>query len=293
MERTSAKNRSPETSQPVLKSLLLSQSFRLGSVQVHYYGIILAAAIVAGFGVALARAKKAGFDRSFLEDLGFWLIIFGIIGARAYYVIFYPQFFRGDFLEIFRIWHGGQAIYGALIGGALTVWYFARKYKINFWRITDFLVFALPLGQAIGRLGNYFNYEAFGKPTNLPWKIFIPQNFRPAGYEQYQFFQPAFAYEALASLALFALMLGIEKYFEKNPGKTWVQRLNQPGIFTAIYIIGYSIARFFVEGIRLDSAYLSGFRVDQITALFLIVLTSAILVYRYAAQISHRSIDRN
>lgn len=274
METARTKNGSTKTGSLVLN---------LGPLQIHYYGITLALAIVVGYLVARIKAVKFGIERAQLDDVAFWLIIWSIVGARLYYVIFYPEFFRDDLLEIFKIWHGGQSIYGALIAGALTLWYFARKTKTSFWQWGDLLAFALPLAQGVGRLGNFFNYEAFGSPTNLPWKMFVPEQYRPVGYAQYEYFHPAFAYEMIWNVFVFLVFAFVEKRLNTNPQS----KFNFRGIFLGLYLVLYSIGRFFIEGIRLDSAYFGFLRGDQITALCLIIAGLAIIRYRYVSQASN------
>lgn len=280
METAGTENGSTKTGSAFLRNFLLAQYFQVGPLQIHFYGIILAGAILIGYLVARAKTARFNIEKKQLDDVGFWLVIWSIIGARLYYVLFYPQFFRNGFLEIFRIWHGGQSIYGALIAGAATLFYFSRKTKITFFRWTDLMAFALPLAQAFGRLGNFFNYEAFGLPTNLPWKIFIPVQHRPPDYLQYEYFHPAFAYELIWNIVVFLILLLVEKVLNKKLNS----RFNFTGIFTALYLFFYSLGRFVIEGIRLDSAYFGPFRGDQLTALCLMVAALGIISYRYVSQ---------
>jgi len=148
----------------------------------------------------------------------------------------------------------------------ITLFIFARRRKMSFFELSDVVVYGLPLAQALGRFGNFFNYEAFGKPTNLPWKMYVPPQFRPAGYENFSFFSPTFAYEAIWDVLVFGAL-----YFADKKG------LKQ-GNLTGLYLILYSIGRFFIEAIRLDSAYILGFRGDQLTAVALILAGSAIIM---------------
>jgi len=265
MERTATKNRSSKTGQ-----LILSQGFRIGRLKIRYYGVTMVVAIALGYFIGWTRAKKQGWSRTFYDDLCFWLVIFGFLGARIYYVLFYPQFYRGNFSEVFKIWHGGLAIYGAVIAGALTLYVLARRYKKSFFELTDVVVYALPLAQAIGRFGNYFNYEAFGKPTNLPWKMFVPLQFRPPGYENFSYFHPTFAYEAIWNVLVFVALYFIARKVDVSGSK-------RVGLLTGSYFVLYSIGRFFIEGIRLDSAFFGPFRGDQLTAVLLIILGLVII----------------
>lgn len=262
------------------QSFILSQYFRIGGLKIRYYGLTMASAVVAGYIVGSWQARKRGLSQSFFDDVAFWLVLVSFICARIYYVLFYPQFYIHNWAEAFKIWHGGISIYGGVIGGIVTLWIIARKKKVSFWKLADIAAFALPLAQAIGRFGNFFNYEAFGIPTNLPWKMYVPPQFRPAGYSQYSFFSPTFAYEAIWDvLVFFGLLLLSKKFFrDESAGKS------RDGFIAGWYLILYSIGRYFIEGIRLDSAFFGPFRGDQITAIVLIIAGSAILFKRYASQ---------
>ncbi|MDB4940069.1 MAG: prolipoprotein diacylglyceryl transferase [Candidatus Doudnabacteria bacterium] len=271
MARTSAKSSSAKTSGAILNFSLsqpFGQTFKIGFLNIRYYSLTFVGAIIAAYLVARNRVLKAGIAEKTFEDIVFWTILIGFLSARIYYVLFYFDQYRNNLSEIYKIWHGGLAIYGGLIGGALTLYMMCRKYKLDFFKLSDLVMLGIPIAQAIGRLGNYFNNEAFGKPTNLPWKIFIPLNQRPIGYENYAYYQPTFLYEIIANLIIFVLLFFIER---KNK--------LVPGVLTALYIIFYSIARFAIEGIRLDSAYFGPFKGDQVTAVLLILLSLGLMVY--------------
>jgi phosphatidylglycerol:prolipoprotein diacylglycerol transferase len=267
MAGTSAKNGGAKASGAIL-NFSLSQSFKVGFLNVRYYSLTFVGAIVAAYFIARRRVLKAGITEKVFDDIFFWTVLVGFLSARLYYILFYFNQFQNNLSEIYKIWHGGLAIYGALIGGAVALYVLCRKYKLDFFKLTDLVVLGIPVGQAIGRLGNYFNYEAFGKPTNLPWKMFVPEKFRPIGYEGYRFFHPTFLYEIIANLIIFGLLLVVEKKIKLRTG-----------MLTALYILFYSTARFVIEAIRLDSAYFGPFKGDQVTALGLILLSVLLMAY--------------
>jgi phosphatidylglycerol:prolipoprotein diacylglycerol transferase len=267
MARTSAEASSSKTSRPIL-NLGISQSLKIGFLNIRLYSLTFVAAITTAYLIARRRALKAGISEKIFEDVIFWTILLGFLSARIYYVLFYFNDYRNNLSEIYKIWHGGLAIYGGLIGGAVTLYLMCRKYKQSFFKFTDVIILGIPLAQALGRLGNYFNHEAFGAPTNLPWKIFIPLANRPVGYENFSYFQPTFLYEMLANLAIFIILYFIEK-----------KKKLVPGMLFSFYLLFYSIARFVIEGVRLDSAYFGPFRGDQVTALVLILLSLSLMVY--------------
>jgi phosphatidylglycerol:prolipoprotein diacylglycerol transferase len=276
MERTGTKNGGAKASKPVLTSLLAAQSFKIGSFSLRYYSLTMLAAVLCGYFLARVRAIKEGISLKLFDDLAFWLVVGGFLGARIYEVLSYLPYYKSNPGEIIKIWHGGLSIYGAIIAGALITFIFARKHKIPFLKLSDLIAFSLPLSQAIGRLGNYFNHEAFGKPTNLPWKIFIPQGSRPAGFENYAYFHPTFLYEGIWNLIVFFILIFIAKKLKRSS--------DRPGVITASYLFLYSIGRFWIESIRLDSAFMGSLKTNQITALLLIFVSFAIMIFRYAPQ---------
>jgi phosphatidylglycerol:prolipoprotein diacylglycerol transferase len=259
----------------------IPQTFHLGSLLLHTYGVTFALAVCAAYVIGRYAAAKRGIKLELYDDIAFWALIIGFISARAYYVIFYPQFFRGDFWEIFRTWDGGISIYGGLIGGVAAVFWRTHRYKLNIWNVLDSFALGLPMAQAIGRIGNYINHEAFGQPTNSAWKIFIPLIDRPVGYYQYQYFQPTFLYEMICDLAIFGILIFIFYLLTKKNKTNPENIIKHSGIIFASYLILYSITRFFIEHLRLDSAFIFGLKVDQITAVLLFIVGLGILYSRY------------
>jgi len=279
MDRTRTKSCHAKTNSAFLSNRIIgfpivAQSFKVGFFTVRYYSLFFVAGVVLAYFLANARALKKGISELLFDEIIFWTVLVGFISARLYYVLFYFDQYKSNLSEIFMIWHGGLAIYGGLIGGIVALYFLSKKHQLNFFSITDAIVFALPLAQSIGRLGNYFNYEAFGNPTNLPWKMYVPEQFRPEALNTYSFFHPTFAYEILFNLFVFLLLWRIEK------------RSYSAGVLTGAYLVLYSVGRFFIEQLRLDSAYLGIFRVDQIVALLLIFAGLGIIINRYVAQSS-------
>lgn len=234
--------------------------WQAGAISIKYYGVIMALAIIAGLLIVrhFQRQKKLPTDD--LYDLAFWVVLSGLIGARLYdvliidigYYIFHP-------IEVFYFWQGGLAIHGAIIGGLLAVIFWCWKKKQDFWQWAAMASVALPLGQAIGRWGNYFNSELFGGPTNLAWGIPIAENLRPTIYSASQYFHPAFLYESILDLILFAALFIIYRK----------QRL-KPKQIVGAYLIGYGIIRFVMEFVRIDlTPELLGLRLPQIVSLII------------------------
>ena len=257
----------------------IPQIYHIGVLQLHTYGLTFATAVLIAYLLGRKFSKKYGVNVQQFDDIAFWALIIGFISARIYYVIFYYQYYQNDFWEIFKTWHGGIGIYGGIIGGILAVFWRAKKHKVNLLRVLDIFALALPVAQAIGRIGNYINHEAFGLPTNLPWKILIPYEFRPEAYSQYAYFHPTFLYEMLWDIVVFFIVYFYAFKKEQNNGQT----TNNSGFALATYLILYSFGRFWIEAIRLDSSYVFGFKLDQITSILLFIAGWVILYKKYEA----------
>lgn len=206
-------------------------------------------------------------------DLAFWLIIFSIIGARIYHIILQFSYYLQNPLQVFMIWNGGIAIHGAIIAGLLTIYYFSRKYKLSFLKISAIIAPSLALAQAIGRWGNYFNQELFGKPTSLPWGIPISSVSLPADFVGNLYFHPTFLYESLGNLLIFAILILIIFFIKKK------DRLKLEYI-PFIYLMLYSSLRIATEFIRIDQTpVIFGFRFPQLISTIIIIL-SVYFLYR-------------
>jgi len=266
-----------------------------GPVHIYWYGLFIVLGAICGIFVIMDLAPGYGMAKDTALDLILYLMIAGIIGARIYDVLLELGYYRLRPFDVFKVWQGGMAIHGAIIGGILVIWLFAKKQKLNFWITTDVVVAGLAIGQAVGRWGNYFNQELFGLPTNMPWGIpILPLN-RPPLYASFDFFQPTFLYESLGNLAIFVVIFYLHNWNLKGKELQADKRqsLWEPGIITAIYLILYSILRFSLEFIRVDSTpTLSGFRFPQIVSLLLIAVALIIFyVIRKQADLKKNKID--
>ncbi len=261
-----------------------SQLVNLGFFSIKWYGLLIALSILLGLNLSKKLARSRGIDPHLISEMLPSLVLSSIIGARIYYVIFeYRQFSGNNFftpIKIFNIhlnipsslaiWEGGIAIHGALLGGFLSIYLFCKSKKIPLKICLDLLMPSVILGQAIGRWGNFFNNEAFGIPTNLPWKLFIPLSNRPIIFANYQFFHPTFLYESLWNLLIFILLIYV--FNKQNKDNSIL-----PGLITCLYLITYSFGRFWIEGLRIDSLCLGGYppycegglRIAQFISIFL------------------------
>lgn len=246
-----------------------------GAITIRWYGFLIASAVIVGVFLSSSLAKRRGINPDLIGDLVIWLVIAAIPCARLYYVAFEWQQYAKNPAEILAIWHGGIAIHGAIIGGSIAALIFARLNKVPFWQLADVVAPSLILGQAIGRWGNFFNSEAFGAPTNLPWKLFIPEANRPSGYQQYEYFHPTFLYESFWDLGVFILLMTL--FFRRLKSKTPLKS----GTISLVYLVAYSLGRFWIEGLRTDSLMLGPLRIAQIVSLVQIALGTAGLIWLY------------
>ena len=218
----------------------------LGPLTLRWYGLLIATAVLIGLYLSSWLAKQRKLENGLISDLLPLLVLFSVIGARIYYVAFEWRNYAGSPLKALAIWEGGIAIHGALIGGTLTLILFCRWRRQPFWDVLDVLVPSVALGQAIGRWGNFFNSEAFGVPTDLPWKLFIPTSSRPLLYSDAEFFHPTFLYESIWNLLLFIVLIAVFRMGIKRSGSV------PAGAMSCLYLIGYSLGRVWIEGLRID-----------------------------------------
>jgi phosphatidylglycerol:prolipoprotein diacylglycerol transferase len=248
---------------------------KIGPLTIRWYGLLIAAAVLIGVSLSQYLAKRRHINPDLLGDLAIWLVVGAIPAARLYYVLFEWSNYAQNPERIVAIWQGGIAIHGAILGGLLAALIFARIKKISFWQLADLVAPSLILGQAIGRWGNFFNSEAFGGPTNLPWKLYIPPEHRPPEYVNFAYFHPTFLYESLWDLIVFGLLLSL--FFRGLQDKS---RLKVGTLFL-VYLIAYSLGRFWIEGLRTDSLMLGPLRIAQIVSLVGISLGVAGLAWLY------------
>ena len=244
-------------------------AFHLGPITVRWYGILMATAILVGFWLAQRRATEEGLPADDILRAAQWAVVAGLVGARLYEVIFNWDYY-GRFPEkIVAVWEGGLAMHGGLIVGPLVGILLARRWHVPIRRALDVIAPSMVLGQAIGRWGNFFNEEAFGDPTNLPWKLYISPAHRPPDLRSFDFFHPTFLYESLWDLLVFVVLVA------------WVRpRVRpRPGAVFFAYIGLYSVGRFFIEGLRLDSFWVGSLRVPQLASVAGVLVAGAGLLW--------------
>ncbi|MEG0292246.1 MAG: prolipoprotein diacylglyceryl transferase [Anaerovoracaceae bacterium] len=227
-------------------------AFTLFNIEIRWYGVLIALGILLAIIIVYKRAPKHQIDPDSLLDVLLVSIPFGIIGARLYYVVFNWSYYSGDFGEIINLRNGGLAIHGGLIFAFIAAFFMCKHKKIDFINGLDLVIPAVALAQSIGRWGNYFNGEAHGRPTDLPWAITV------MGTKVH----PTFLYESLWCLGLFFLLTYLDNHREFK------------GQIILLYGVLYSIERFFVEGLRTDSLMIGPFRQAQVLSIVVIIICS-------------------
>jgi phosphatidylglycerol---prolipoprotein diacylglyceryl transferase len=247
----------------------------IGAFPLRAYALCIIAGIMVALIIATRRWQARGGTADSMELMVVVGVPFGIIGARLYHVITDYQLYFGPGrqpLNALKIWEGGLGVWGAIAFGVLGGYLVARRRRIAFPAVLDAIAPAILVAQAIGRLGNWFNQELFGRPTTLPWALQIAPQYRPVGYEQYATFHPTFLYEMLWCLAAAVLLVWLDRRFWLGHGKVF-----------ALYVLLYTGGRFWIETLRIDTVNeISGFRLNNYTALigFIIALVWLIWLIR-------------
>jgi len=241
-------------------------AFTVLGIDVMWYGILISAGVLFGVLVALRECRRVGFKEDDLMDFLLIAIPSAVVGARIYYVVFSWDFYSKNLDQIINIRNGGLAIHGGIIAGLIVGIIFCTVRKINIFEILDIVAPSLSLGQSIGRWGNFINQEAYGGPTNLPWGIIVDG----------QKVHPTFLYESICDIAIFIFLM----WYRKNKSKS-------NGEIFALYLILYSAARFFVEGLRIDSLMFFNFRIAQLISIASIIAGIALFTYCRKKQIKN------
>lgn len=233
----------------------------LGFIEIRWYSVIILFAVLIALSLALKEGKKWRMPEAFINNLFFYIVIFGIIGARLYYVIFNWDYYSINILEIFKIWEGGLAIHGALIAGLIVVFVYSKKYKVSFLRLTDVLAVSLLIGQAIGRWGNFFNGEAHGTVTTLEHlqELHIPDFIIEGMFINGNYYHPTFFYESIWCLIGVIILLIVRRL-----------KYVKVGQISALYFIWYGIGRYFIEDLRTDSLMWGTAKMAQFVSIIMI-----------------------
>ena len=261
-----------------------TSTLSIGPLTIHFYALCIITGIAVAIWLGRWRYANLGGNPDEVSEVAIWAVPFGIIGGRIYHVISSPQQYfgeNGNPVDALRIWQGGLGLWGAISLGAIGAYVYFKTHTttLSFAKLLDSLAPGVIIAQAIGRIGNYFNQEVFGKPTTLPWALEIEAKNRPVGYEEFATFHPTFLYELLWCLLIAFLLIklpGFLNSISRNPGDIF-----------ALYIAGYTAGRFWIEALRIDEAnYILGLRLNIWVSI--IVFASAV-IYLYR---SKRGVNR-
>lgn len=260
----------------------MPEGFEIFGWTVRFYGIIIMTGVLLAGVLAAWRAKQAGHDPEIVWDLLIWLIIGGVIGARLWHVFtpppssiaagFTTAYYLTHPFDLIAVWRGGLGIPGGVIGGAIALYFFARRRKLSFAEWVDIAAPSLALGQAIGRWGNFVNQELYGAPTDLPWAITIEPHKRVSGFAEYATYHPLFLYESLWNLGNMILLLWLSRRFG--------ERL-KPGDLFLTYLVAYPVGRFLLDFLRLDASMLGGINANQTFMAVVAIVAAGALVWRH------------
>ena len=243
----------------------------IGPIPLRAYALGIIIGAIVAIMIGERRFQARGGREGLIGDVAIWAIPFGIVGARVYHVATDPELYFSDGkhpLNALKIWEGGLGIWGAIAGGALGAYIACRRYGVSFSSVADALAPGLLVAQAIGRIGNYFNQELFGKPTTQPWGLEIDPDKRPDGYFQYATFHPTFLYELLWNLAAAALIIAIDRRVKLTGGRAF-----------ALYAMLYTSGRVWIEALRIDTAnHIGPFRLNVWTSIAVFVLAATYFV---------------
>ncbi|CAB4341172.1 unannotated protein [freshwater metagenome] len=252
----------------------------IGPLTLHFYAICILLGIAVAIWIGRKRYEKMGGNPDDVSDAAAWAVPAGIIGGRIYHVITSPQkYFGADGVptDAFKIWEGGLGIWGAISLGAFAVFIYYKKHmtSLPFTHFLDALAPGVAIAQAIGRIGNWFNVELFGKPTTLPWGLEIPKFDRPYGYKDFATFHPTFLYELIWCVVIAYVLMKTPKFIAKF--------ISRPGDLFALYVLGYTIGRIWIEALRIDQAnIILGVRLNIWVSL-LVIASSLIYLARSRA----------
>src|SRR5215207_3520718 len=245
--------------------------WHLGPLPLRAYAICILLGIFAGYWLGRKRWVARGGSAEVLADIIMWAVPFGLVGARIYHVITDAELYFGEGkhpIDALKIWHGGLGIWGAVAFGALGAWIACRRHNVPFLAVADAMAPGIALAQVIGRFGNYFNQELFGKPTDRPWGLEIAPEHRPSGYLDFATFHPTFLYEAIWNLGVIALVILVDRRYKLGHGRAF-----------ALYVAGYTLGRAWIENLRIDAVNeFAGLRLNVWVSMVMFVLAVAYFI---------------
>ena len=241
----------------------------LGFIKIYWYSITMFLGVVLGIIIAYIEIKRKKINTELFSNMAFYAILSGFIGARIYYVLFNLDYYLSSPIEIIQVWNGGLAIHGGIIGAILAIYIYTKKHKISMLLMLDICAPALIIGQIIGRWGNFFNGEAHGGIVTRTFleKLYLPDFIINGMYINGNYYHPTFLYESLLNLICFIILLILRK-----------NKKIKIGVITGIYLIWYSIVRFFIESLRTDSLMLYNLKMAQVISIVLFIIGIILII---------------
>ena len=241
----------------------------LGFIQIYWYSLTMLFGVLFGALIAFLEVRRQKMNLMDFENMAFYAIISGFLGARIYYVLFNLDYYLKYPGEIIAVWNGGLAIHGAIIGSCIAIFVYCRKKKIDFLKVLDICVPGLLLGQVIGRWGNFFNGEAHGGIVSLAFleKLQLPEFIIEGMNINGVYYHPTFLYESLLNFVCFVVLIILRR-----------NKKIKVGMFVSVYLIWYGVVRFFIESLRTDSLMLGNLRMAQVISIFMVVVGIVLLI---------------
>ncbi len=241
----------------------------LGFVKIYWYSITMFLGVIVGIIVAYIEIKRKKINLNEFSNMAFYAILFGFVGARIYYVLFNLDYYLKEPLEIIQVWNGGLAIHGAIIGAVLAIYIYCKRHKWSFWLTLDICAPALIVGQIIGRWGNFFNGEAHGGIVTRSFleSLHLPDFIINGMYINGSYYHPTFLYESLLNLICFIVLMILRR-----------NKKIRIGVITGIYLMWYSVVRFFIESLRTDSLMLGSLRMAQVISIVLFIVGLVLII---------------
>lgn len=259
---------------------MISKDFELFGLEFHWYGLILGFSVLVVFSIGSWAASKlypnGEITKSTLDESFWWVLVFGLLGARLYHVVDYREYYSLHTNAIWAVWNGGLGIYGGVLGIVIGVFAWSLKERFvgwvrMFWGLLDVLSIGALLGQAIGRIGNYLNQELYGSPTTLPWKIFISPEKRMKGYESVSYYHPLFLYESLWNLIGFYFLYRMAAGRYLHVGK---------GNYLLVYLFWYALGRTWLEYFRIEVWMVGQVPMASLIGVFILLVSLLIFWFR-------------
>lgn len=247
-------------------------AINLGFIEIYWYSITMFLGVLIGIIVAYIEIKRKKLDITKFENMAFYAILFGFIGARIYYVLFNLDYYLSSPIEIIKVWNGGLAIHGGIIGAVIAIYVYCKKHEISFFEMLDICAPALIIGQIIGRWGNFFNSEAHGGIVTRSFleSLHLPNFIINGMYINGNYYHPTFLYESVLNLVCFIILMILRK-----------NKKIKLGVITGIYLMWYGVVRFFVESLRTDSLMLGTLRMAQVISLVLVIIGLLLIIFSY------------